>query len=241
METNPSKNIVDLRSKNPLRPVEATRPSQEHGAPQRTEAQPQLQETVSPPARPTAQEHHAIAEPPIPPQASAPEPKNTEPEPLIIEHEDALISWLAPEYPYYEKNKNTWIPAILVGAAVLALIFGFVFKSYSSVLITAVGAVTLLVSAFRKPRLITFSITPRGVFAGRKFYPFDAMASFWIFYDPPVIKELSFRQKQALFPAILFPITDQDPIGLRELLLEYLKEEEQHISFFDSLARRLGF
>ena len=86
-----------------------------------------------------------------------------------------------------------------------------------------------------------FSVTSHGIRVGSRLYPFEDLRSFWIFYDPPLFKEISLRSKKTFMPVIRAPLGELDPIRLRHILLRFLREEEEETSVVDIIAKRLGF
>ena len=87
----------------------------------------------------------------------------------------------------------------------------------------------------------SFRITPRGIEIGEKLFKFEDLESFWIFYDPPEIKELAVRRKGLLVPELIIPLKNQDPVMVRRALITFLSESEQKYSAFDLFLRRIGF
>ncbi len=169
------------------------------------------------------------------------EEEQEEPVSEIVEYDNTLFSWIAPEYTYYEKDRKVWTQTIVIIAAILILISLLFFKSYTAIVLTIVGAIIVHILAFKKPRIISFGFTHEGIFAGMKFIPYANLSSFWIFYHPPDIKEIGFRSKKFLTPMLYFPLEDADPNEIRKILLDFLTEKEEQISAMDQLARKIGF
>ena len=145
------------------------------------------------------------------------------------------FKWTALEYEYFPKSADWfWAVIILIAAiAAAAVILGnFLF----GVLILASGLAVILYG-LRKPQMIDFAITSRGVQIQNKLYPFDALESFWVHYDPPHKKEISLKSKKAFMPYIQIPLADTDPNVLREFLIKFVKEKEHQEPFSDTLMR----
>ena len=92
----------------------------------------------------------------------------------------------------------------------------------------------------RDPQVINFAVTRDGIIAGREMYDFDAIKSFWIFYEPHDIKVVSLHTKSVLLPHVHIPIHDEDPVEIRRVLLEYIPEIKQDPSLVDTFERLLG-
>lgn len=149
-----------------------------------------------------------------------------------------LIEWSAQEFNYDAASVTALLligAALGVGSLIAAFFKNFLFAAF---LLIAGGLVTAY--AFRPPRERHFALTSRGLAIGERLYEFDDLESFWIFYDPPLMKDLALRSKKALMPIIRMPIGDTDPLRLREILLRFLREEEQEMGLTDIISKHLG-
>lgn len=164
------------------------------------------------------------------------QPPTTEPSPTQKQKE---IAWDAPEYIYVEKTADWYwslgiITAALAGIAIWQGNFLFA-------LIALVGGFAVALYAVRKPRTIHISISIRGIEIDSRIYPYESLDSFWIFYHPGGVKELSIMSEKMFMPRIPAPLGAIDPNDVRELLLEFLPEKRQEESLVDVITRRLGF
>ena len=100
---------------------------------------------------------------------------------------------------------------------------------------------SITVFALKKPREINLAITAKGIKIDKTLYEFDNLKSFWIFYEPPQIKELSLRSKKTVMPYIKISLGEQNPVEVRQTLLKYLPERRHKESLVDNLARSLRF
>jgi hypothetical protein len=99
----------------------------------------------------------------------------------------------------------------------------------------------IIIYALKEPRLLNLSITPLGIKIDKSLYKFSDISSFWIFYDPPEVKEISFKQKKAFFPYLFVPLGNTDPNQVRKILLKFLPEKKQKESIADNIGRILRF
>ena len=152
--------------------------------------------------------------------------------------ENARLHWLAPEHEIYERDSRWYLYVALVLAAIVA------YAVYTNSPVMAITFVLIGVVGYifanKQPRIIDFAITHDGVIAGRDLYEFDNVKSFWIFYEPGNIKVVSLHMKNKLMPFVHIPVHDQDPVAIREILLEYIPEEKQDPSIVDTFERLLG-
>jgi len=108
-------------------------------------------------------------------------------------------------------------------------------------LLIALTFFSLLVYALKKPSLIRVAITSRGVKVSRTLYKYENLESFWIFYSPDGIKELSLKSKKMIMPYIKIPLGKANPVKVRRALVKYLPEKRQEESLLDNLSRNLRF
>ena len=148
------------------------------------------------------------------------------------------ITWQAPEYIHKEKDSEWyWSVGILTLAGVAsAYMFGNILFA---VLVFLIGFTMALFGA-RKPKMITFGISRRGIRADNTLYPFQSLWSFWVLEKEHEALLLLKSQKK-LSQQINIPLGDTDPELVRMLLLEYLTEEEDEESIAQRFMDYLGF
>ncbi|MFA6973467.1 MAG: hypothetical protein WC238_01845 [Parcubacteria group bacterium] len=150
----------------------------------------------------------------------------------------ALFHWRAPEYEIMEKSQHWYLYAGLFLAAVIA------YAVYTNSPVMAITFILVGVVGYifinKEPRVVDFYITHDGIISGREIYEFDNVKSFWIFYEPGQVKVISLHTKNKLIPFIHIPVHDEDPVKIREILLEYIQEVKQVPSAVDTFERMLG-
>lgn len=148
------------------------------------------------------------------------------------------IEWAAPEYDYYKKDK-TWffLAGIFFG---LLMIWSLWTKNILFAIFIALSYFLIVVFGLKKPETTYISINHRGVRINTNFHEYNALKSFWIFYEPPV-RELSLKSKRKTASYIKVPLGDQNPVEIRDVLMKYLPEKKQAESLIDNLFRAIGF
>jgi len=149
------------------------------------------------------------------------------------------ILWEAEEYPYYRKSSDWYwaVGIITAGFFAVAIIVGnLLFGAF-----ILLGGFTLALYGARRPQTVSFSISPKGVHVGDTIYPYESIKSFWIFYDPPHVKELSIESHKFIMPHIRIPLGNVNPANMRSYLQQFLPEEQQEEALTDSLARYFRF
>lgn len=157
---------------------------------------------------------------------------------LLEEHsEDVLFAWQAPEFEKYERDRKWYFVVALVLAAIVAYAIwtNSPVMAITFILIGVVGYIYIE----KEPRELYFALTHDGVVAGREIYAYDNLESFWIFYEPDDLKVISLRTKSHLAPYVHIPVHDQDPVALREILLDFLPEEKQEPGLMEVVDRIL--
>jgi hypothetical protein len=145
---------------------------------------------------------------------------------MISEHsEDVLLHWRAPEYEAYERDKKWYVYITFILAAIIgyAIYTNGIIMAITFILIGVVGYIHIN----KEPKMLDFIITPEGVLAGRELYEFENMESFWIYYEPEGKKAISLKTKSHLVPYVHIPVYEEDPVELREILMEYIPEVKQ--------------
>ncbi|MEK9175538.1 MAG: hypothetical protein AAB795_03010 [Patescibacteria group bacterium] len=150
-----------------------------------------------------------------------------------------LLSWIAPEYEYYEKTTDWywWVSLF----AIILFVTAIWQKSFLFSVLVLIGWITIILYAARKPLLVKCALAERGVIVGDKLYFWQDLKSFWIFYNPPVRKDLVITSKRSIMPPLNIHLGSEDPMKIRELMIKFIPEIEQDESLIDSLARLARF
>ena len=149
-------------------------------------------------------------------------------------------SWQDYEYPYYPKSAY-WMAIFALIVIILLATSIFWLKNYFFSLLILGAAALIYTFANKKPKKITFRINENGIEADHSFFPYKNIKSFWIFYHPPEIKEISIKTKALINPEIKIPLGDQDLVQIRHFLLKYLPEEEHEESLLEILLRIIKY
>lgn len=151
---------------------------------------------------------------------------------------EVFANWTFPEYTKYKHSRRwyVWFSILMLGL----LIFSLITLNFLFAVIIIIFAVVVFVHDVKEPMQMPFYIGERGIFLGRKFFDYKELKSFWLIYEPKEIKNLYFSPKNFIKPLLPIPLLDQNPLKIREFLLQYLEEdldqEEEPIS--EQLGRR---
>lgn len=149
------------------------------------------------------------------------------------------ISWTASEFPHYNKDRSWFI--ILTIIAIGLLLLALFTKNIIFAVLISISFFSIFIYALKKPENVNLVISHKGVKINKTLYEFNSLKSFWIFYEPPEIKEISLRSKKMVMPYIKIPLGEQNPVEIRRFLIKYLPERKHKESLIDNLARILRF
>ncbi len=92
---------------------------------------------------------------------------------------------------------------------------------------------------FKKQKEKFFKITSKGIIINKEIFLWKDIESFWIFEEP--IFEISFKLKKGIPSFLFLPYPKEKKEYIEKILLQYLPQKEHHLSFFDVIAKKLGF
>ena len=150
------------------------------------------------------------------------------------------ISWQGYEYVHREKNSD-WFWALGI-IALSSAITAIIFKNILFALLILIGAFTLALFAAKKPYLIHFEITRRGVSIDDTMYPFVTLESFWIDEDEYGHYTIILKSQRIVMPYIVIPLSELIEFeDVRNVLLTKLEEEELHEPVSHKILEFFGF
>lgn len=149
------------------------------------------------------------------------------------------ISWEAEEHLHIEKG-NDWYWALgiiaCVGAAI-AIIFGNILFA----IVIALCAAVMTIVSMRKPAIIPFALTPRGMRIDDRLYPYATLESFCIDEESPYGPQLLLKSRGLLSPLLIIPLPEEAVEEIDDMLAERLPEEHLEESLAHRLLEFLGF
>jgi hypothetical protein len=150
----------------------------------------------------------------------------------------ALARWQASEYGYERLEGRAYIFVVFLFILVIAYAI-YTNSPLMAIVFILIGMIGYL-SMNRVPETVLFSITTKGVTAGKEFYEFDHLKSFWIIEDHPDIpKELIIETGGSLVSHIFIPLAEQNTDAIRSILIASLPERKYEPGLIDILGRIL--
>ena len=153
--------------------------------------------------------------------------------------EKTELVWQTPEYIYHPKTMD-WYWAVGIVSLALVLIAIFT-ENLLFAIFAAVAGFTVALWGARKPKTITITISGNGITIEGRPYPYQELISFWIHYNPPWVKEMSFATKSAFLSHLRIPIGNENPAEIRAFLTRFLPEKIEEESLVEIIARALKF
>lgn len=152
------------------------------------------------------------------------------------------ISWEHQEYTHKEKTTDWYwtVGIVAVGGIFLSLFF----KNFLFALIIILFVATSFTLTKRKPKILPFEISRKGIRAGNVLYPYSLLESFWVIDEEDNMEDrIYLRSKKPLSPIIILPFDSSliDPEKIRDYLLDYLDEEELEEPFYQVVMEWFGF
>lgn len=150
------------------------------------------------------------------------------------------ITWKAHEYIYIEKGQDWyWILALV---AITGAVASILFNNVLFALLILIGAGVMAVLAARKPDLVQFSLTQRGMRIDDTLYPFSSLKSFAIAeVSPRHIPKLIFEPRSHFAMHIYIPLENVDVDHVHDFLLDFLPEEDHQEPLIHHIMEWLGF
>ena len=149
------------------------------------------------------------------------------------------VSWQGYEYDHHEKTSD-WFWAlgiIAISSAVTAIIF----KNLLFALLILVGAFAIALFSAKRPHLVHFEISRRGITIDDTLYPFNTLESFWIDEDEHGHQTLIVKSQRITVPYIIIPLQNAPENEMYEILSQQLLEEELHEPISHRILEFFGF
>ncbi len=149
-----------------------------------------------------------------------------------------LMQWDFPEYIKYDRGPVWFAVATLVGGGLL--IWAMIDGNFLFALMIILVAFIILTHHRSEPLTLHFTLYERGLQIGDAYYHHRDVEKFAVVYDPPFVKTLYIMPKNAVLrQEIPIPLKDQDPVDVRNILLDYLAEdlEREEENYYETLNR----
>lgn len=154
--------------------------------------------------------------------------------------DNKIIEWQAPEFTEHEKNTSWHV--IFTVIALLLIGYAVYIKSILSAITFVLLSILGWYFANKKPEIILYKLTSTGIVNSDTIIPYKNIKSFWIVYNPPLVKTLNFETTALLNRIVSIELGEQDPLKAREYLQNYITEDlDREESLTDIISRKAKF
>ncbi|MCA9362486.1 hypothetical protein KC906_03850 [Candidatus Kaiserbacteria bacterium] len=156
-----------------------------------------------------------------------------------MESSPRSVTWEAPEHHHVEKG-NDWFFALAIIIVALVIVAILLSDTLSALLIGLAGT-ALAISAAKRPSIISFAVTVRGVKVDDDIYPFATLKSYAIDEESPTGPQLLIKSARKIMPLIVIPIPAEHIDEIESILKEKLAEEDLEEPLFMKILELFGF
>ncbi|MBI2057684.1 MAG: hypothetical protein HYT63_01730 [Candidatus Yanofskybacteria bacterium] len=156
--------------------------------------------------------------------------------------ETALPSKISGRIPaHYQFVNKSLLTAIVSVLALVGLLYLLISQNTVTAIFFFLIATVMVILGMQEKKDVAWEINQRGLVLDGKAYLYRHLKSFWIEYDPPFLKELSFKHKGWHRSYIKLPLVGQEsPTEIRNMLLGLLPEERHEDTLIEVITRKLG-
>lgn len=152
---------------------------------------------------------------------------------------NSIVSWTGPEFIHHQK-KAGWYMVYAAVAVIVVVIVYLVTKDILSTVVIAAGALTFGIYSARKPREITYVLTPSGIKISQKAYGLENFRSFAVVEEVGVDNIVFLPLKRfSLSLTICFPVDLEERIV--DLLSPVMPQSDYQHDAVDRLMHRIRF
>jgi hypothetical protein len=156
-----------------------------------------------------------------------------------MEQTPRAITWEAPEHNHTEKGGD-WFFAftiIFVAIVVSAILFGNTLFA----LLMGVAGLALAISAARRPAIVPYAVTVRGVRINDEIHTYASLEAFSIDEDDPKGPQLLVLSKRYFMPILVIPIPPEYIDDIEDIIRTKLPETHLEEPLFIKVLEIFGF
>ncbi len=149
------------------------------------------------------------------------------------------ITWEAPEHHHNEKGGDWFfVLGILVVSFVVAALL---FENTLFALLIGVAGVALAISAARKPSIISFAVSVRGIRIDDRLYPYTTLRAYHIDEDGVNGPQLLVLTKHRFVPLFVIPLPAEYIDDVEDIMAGKIAEQHLEEPLFMKVLERFGF
>lgn len=148
-----------------------------------------------------------------------------------------VLSWVAPEFFYYQKKRGWYVYFVVLGAVLIIYFLFFRGIDWTAALLVGVALLAIYRQAYRHPKNIPVEIGPDGIKVDAKTSPYTDLASFHLTNHGPYVS-LEFQTKRRVGLPISVLLGSQEPDTIRTVVGRYLPEKTTDTTYINDLIGR---
>ncbi len=149
-----------------------------------------------------------------------------------------IIEWQAPDHELPERATDWYISVVVIGIS--ASVASLFLNNFLFAVFCLLSTISIIIHAAKKPEMLDFAITSRGIQIRHDFFPYAKLHSFWIDHENNK-NDIILHSDRAVLPHLIVPIRDVDPEYIRMELRKHLPEKYAHKNLFDKALEYMGF
>ncbi len=149
------------------------------------------------------------------------------------------VSWEGPEFHYTEKKADWYFALGLIVAACVA--GALLLDNLLFALLCAVAGGALALAASKRPAIVAFAVTVRGIRGGEGLYPFGVLKSFHIDEEDARGPVMLVHAKRKFMPLLIIPIPEEYIDDIEDIMKTRLETEHLEEPLFMKLLEFFGF
>jgi hypothetical protein len=153
--------------------------------------------------------------------------------------QDEGVAWTASEFVAHDKSFFWYAILLLIGIAITMGMYAITQERFTTCVV-ALFVLLVGITAARKPRIIEYKLSGKGVYAGSRFYSYGKYKSFKILEEGPFVSLVFVPMKRMDMPFSIYLAPEVEEVAVK-ILSQRLPLEPGRLDIIDELMRQLRF
>ena len=140
---------------------------------------------------------------------------------MLVRGQDAFV-WETRLYPTYERGRR-WYIAVTTGT-ILLVSYAVFSNNFLFAFLILLCTIILILAGNEEAPTVLAQIGELGIVWDGTLYLYRELGPFSLIYHPPYVSTLYVETKITTQPRLRISLEDQDPVNIRQHLLQFLKE-----------------
>jgi hypothetical protein len=149
------------------------------------------------------------------------------------------VAWEAPQHHHVEKG-NDWFFALAI-IVVACIVVAILLDNVMFALLLGIAGGVLSISAAKRPAIVPYAVTVRGIKVEDELFPFANLEAFHIDEEDPRGPQLLIRTNRRSVPLLVLPLPEAHVDDIEDILKERLPEELIHEPLALKVLELFGF